>query len=82
MATTSKMTPTRRTRNNTLHRRIGDLFEVVASKNCGVSNEWRCESLKNIATTDGECKSSNSDSDIIIVEVGVANPVLPILSPR
>ncbi|KAE8648305.1 hypothetical protein Csa_017782 [Cucumis sativus] len=58
------------------------LYLLFGKKNCGVSNEWRCESLKNIATTDGECKSSNSDSDIIIVEVGVANPVLPILSPR
>ena len=40
------------------------LYLLFNKKNCGVSNEWRRESLKNIATTNGECKSSNSDSDI------------------
>nr|ACQ90301.1 squalene epoxidase [Gynostemma pentaphyllum] len=41
-----------------------------------VSREPRRESLKNIATTNGECKSSYSDGDIIIVGAGVAGSAL------
>ncbi|CAK9317391.1 unnamed protein product [Citrullus colocynthis] len=52
------------------------LYFLFGKKNCGVSNERRRESLKNIATTNGECKSSNSDGDIIIVGAGVAGSAL------
>ncbi|KAA0064475.1 squalene monooxygenase-like [Cucumis melo var. makuwa] len=52
------------------------LYLLFGKKNCGVLNERRRESLKNIATTNGECKSSNSDGDIIIVGAGVAGSAL------
>ncbi|XP_022935797.1 squalene monooxygenase-like isoform X1 [Cucurbita moschata] len=52
------------------------LYFLFGKKNCGASNERRRESLKNIATTNGECKPSNSDGDIIIVGAGVAGSAL------
>ncbi|XP_022941147.1 squalene monooxygenase-like [Cucurbita moschata] len=52
------------------------LYLFFGGKNCGVSNGRKRESLKNIATINGECKSSNSDADIIIAGAGVAGSAL------
>lgn len=52
------------------------VYILFGKKNCGGSNGRRRDSLKNIATTNGDCKSSSSDGDIIIVGAGVAGSAL------
>lgn len=52
------------------------VYILFGKKNCGVSNGRRRDSLKNIATTNGDCKSSSGSGDIIIVGAGVAGSAL------
>ncbi|XP_062164264.1 squalene monooxygenase SE1-like [Alnus glutinosa] len=54
------------------------IYTLVAKKNrVGVSSETRGECVKSVATTtNGECRSGNSDIDVIIVGAGVAGAAL------
>lgn len=57
------------------------LFYLVAKKKDASNRrallESRSESVKSIATTNGECRSDNSsDADVIIVGAGVAGSAL------
>jgi squalene monooxygenase len=54
------------------------IYTLVVKKNrVGVSSETRGECVKSVATTtNGECRSGNSDIDVIIVGAGVAGAAL------